>query len=268
MRLTAIALTLALLGMQTPVLTNDDIVLMVKGGIADSVVIAKIRGSHGKFDTSPATLISLKQQGVSDAILEAMTQPGVLSVAPAADHNDPLTYHDAGIYVMKDDRGVRKLTLMEPNSYSQMRNGMSMPLPLPLPVTHKWRALVRGAHARLQLDDPKPAFYFYFNDPVSGPAPRSPSPMRASGPNQYTLVRFDVKQDHRELEIGGVSMAGGVNMGISSRQTVDFDFERLASGVYKVWPRTHLDAGEYCFALSSPGAAGFQLMDFGISPGK
>jgi hypothetical protein len=218
------------------------------------VIVAKIRGSQSKFDTSPAVLISLKQQGVGDAILEAMTQPSAPAppAAPTVDTNDPLTYHDPGIYIMKDDRGVQKLTLMEPNSYSQMRHGMPLPLPVPIPITHKWKASVRGVHARLQLDDPKPAFYFYFGDPLNGPG-RSPSPMRASGPNQYTLAHFDLKQDHRELEIGGMNIAVGFSMGISSRQAVDFDFERLASGVYKVWPRTHLDAGEYCFALSSPG---------------
>ena len=47
---------------------------MVKAGLEDSVIIAKIKSSKCQFDTAPDTLIALKQGGVSSAVMRAMTQ--------------------------------------------------------------------------------------------------------------------------------------------------------------------------------------------------
>jgi hypothetical protein len=55
-------------------LQNPDILKMVKAGLEDSVIIAKIKSSKCQFDTGTDTLISLKQNGVSSAVMRAMTQ--------------------------------------------------------------------------------------------------------------------------------------------------------------------------------------------------
>src|SRR5713226_1408831 len=88
-------------------LTNADVIKLVQAGISDSVIIAKIKNSRTQFDTSPDTLIRLKQLGVSDAVLEAMAQAtGAIPSGhtPPADPNDPLSPHDPGIYLVKTDR--------------------------------------------------------------------------------------------------------------------------------------------------------------------
>ena len=56
------------------VLVNADVVKMAKAGLDDSIIIAKIKLSTCQFDTSPDSLISLKQNGISSAVLRAMTQ--------------------------------------------------------------------------------------------------------------------------------------------------------------------------------------------------
>jgi hypothetical protein len=55
-------------------LTNEDILKMVKAKLGDEVIIAKVKGCRCKFDTSTNTLIKLKQAGVSDSVLQAMTE--------------------------------------------------------------------------------------------------------------------------------------------------------------------------------------------------
>ena len=55
-------------------LTNADIVKLVKAGISDHVIADKIKSSETDFDTSPDTLVKLKQIGVSDALLTAMLE--------------------------------------------------------------------------------------------------------------------------------------------------------------------------------------------------
>jgi hypothetical protein len=55
-------------------LQNGDILKMVKAGLDDSIIVAKIKTSKCQFDTTPDTLITLKQSGVSATVMRAMTQ--------------------------------------------------------------------------------------------------------------------------------------------------------------------------------------------------
>jgi hypothetical protein len=55
-------------------LTNKDVVEMTKAGLAPDIVVAKIRASSSKFDTTPATLAELKTAGIPDLVIMAMVQ--------------------------------------------------------------------------------------------------------------------------------------------------------------------------------------------------
>ena len=55
-------------------LTNKDILEMLKSGLTAEIVIAKIKSSPGKFDTTPTALAELKTAGVPDAVIMAMVQ--------------------------------------------------------------------------------------------------------------------------------------------------------------------------------------------------
>jgi hypothetical protein len=57
-----------------PKLTNADIVDVTKSGLAETVIVAKIKASPTNFDTSPGALQALKQAGISDAVLLAMVE--------------------------------------------------------------------------------------------------------------------------------------------------------------------------------------------------
>jgi hypothetical protein len=54
------------------ILTNESILAMSKGGLDESAILTKIATTSANFDTRPEALVALKQQGVSDRILEAM----------------------------------------------------------------------------------------------------------------------------------------------------------------------------------------------------
>jgi hypothetical protein len=58
-------------------LTNADVLDMLKAGLSQEIVIAKIRASACGFDTAPAALKELKAASVPDAVILAMVQaPG------------------------------------------------------------------------------------------------------------------------------------------------------------------------------------------------
>src|SRR5688500_16063695 len=73
---------------QTPtqVLTNKDVVEMMKAGLAADIVLAKIKSSETNFDTSPAALAELKAANVPDNVILAMVKgpaPANTEAAPA-----------------------------------------------------------------------------------------------------------------------------------------------------------------------------------------
>lgn len=65
------------LSAQAPkVLTNQDVLDMVGAKLSDSVIVSAIRTSTCKFSTGPQDLIALTKAGVSDAVMQVMTEAG------------------------------------------------------------------------------------------------------------------------------------------------------------------------------------------------
>jgi len=58
------------------VLQNQDIIKMVKAGLDDAIIMAKIAGSKCQFDTSTDALIQLKQSGASATVIKAIVGAG------------------------------------------------------------------------------------------------------------------------------------------------------------------------------------------------
>jgi hypothetical protein len=55
-------------------LSNKSIIELTKGGLADSVIIKKIKSSKCNFDTSTDALVSLRKAGVSNQVISAMVE--------------------------------------------------------------------------------------------------------------------------------------------------------------------------------------------------
>jgi hypothetical protein len=95
----AAAMLLALAGIgwgqaaaQPKPLVNADIVKMVKAGLAENTIVLAIQNKPSSFDTSPEELIRLKEQGVSQVVLNAMlnaSNPAPAAPAPAPSEPPP-----------------------------------------------------------------------------------------------------------------------------------------------------------------------------------
>lgn len=57
-------------------LANDDVVSMVKAGLAEATIVLAIQHGPTAFDTSPQALIALHREGVPQAVLDAMLTAG------------------------------------------------------------------------------------------------------------------------------------------------------------------------------------------------
>lgn len=74
-------------------LTNEAVVAMVRAGLSERIIIAKIRSSRRSFDTSSNALIKLKGANVPEAVIEAMLsvpEPGQVSSASPAPSLPPV----------------------------------------------------------------------------------------------------------------------------------------------------------------------------------
>ena len=68
----------------TPVLTNQDIVKLVKAKLSDDLIIQKIAKSKTRFDTSVDGLVALREAGVDDRLLDVMMNPASATAAGPA----------------------------------------------------------------------------------------------------------------------------------------------------------------------------------------
>jgi len=58
------------------VMTNETVIQMVKAGLSENVILAKMRSSQTKFDTRTESLIALKQAGTPEKVMQAIISGG------------------------------------------------------------------------------------------------------------------------------------------------------------------------------------------------
>jgi hypothetical protein len=260
---------------QAETITNQAVLDMVNAKLPADIIIAKIQTTPTSFDLSTDALVKLNQGSVSSDIVKAMIQKGSAPAAVAkpapevVDPNDPNAWHDPGIYAYVSNGRERKLMMLEPTVYSQGKSSGSFATAMTYGIAKmKWKAVVRNAHANVQIGDPQATFYFYFEEKGAGLSHASFG--GTSTPNEFTLLKFDVKKDTRETTVMKAN-AFGSSSGTDDKANIPFTFEKLKPGIYKVTAKQPLSSGEYCFLSASsgnayaPGAAqANRLFDFSL----
>jgi hypothetical protein len=82
-------------------LTNADVVKMVKAGVPENVILRKVQMSGSNFVTSPDALIELKRQHVPDDVMAAMLDSEAAMRMPPGDPNaaPPVVFHSANTHL-------------------------------------------------------------------------------------------------------------------------------------------------------------------------
>ena len=255
------------------VVTNVTVIEMVNAKLPSDVIVTKIQTSKTNFDLSTTALVKLNESSVPSDVVKAMMQKGTAVEMPAAEPpanpNDPNTWHDPGIYVYASNGRETKLVMLEPTVYSQGKSGGHFASAMSYGIAKiKWKAVVRNAHSNVKVGDPKSVFYFYFEEKGAGLS--HPQFGGTSTPNEFTLLKFDVKKEERETTVMKAN-AFGSSTGTDDKANIGFKFEKLKPGIYKVIPTRDLSPGEYCFigagigGAFAPGAAqANRLFDFGV----
>jgi hypothetical protein len=254
-------------------LTNQDILAMVKAGISDDVIIAKIRatGAAGAdasaFDTSVDGLKALKDGNVSDAVIKVMINPApppapVVAAVTAMSVDPYLPPPEVGVYwkdgptfVLIQGRALDQ-TKVGGRAGSYFTDGMR---------NQHWDAYVDGPHSDNIVKERRPTFYLYVPD--------------GSDALDYVLIVLNRKNDRREFQVGSFGGVTGGKSGVKKDKVIDFSAVHVGIRTYKLTLLRDLKPGEYAFFMGtgtsqtmsgahggnrSGGAASGRLYDFSI----
>jgi hypothetical protein len=233
------------------VLTNESVVEMVKAGLSERVIIAKIRTSPTKFDTQTDALIALKKNGVPEKVIEAIMSPS----APAAAAAPPASSAPAGSVAMAPPPaagparptvyqivGGKEVELAAAGSEVQKNNAR---------YSRSTEVVIAGNKAKVRTAERQPVFVL------------------TTPPSEMPLVKLDPGKNDRNLKVGSGSRVpyGGSTStrGIRGEDMIEVDAERDSRGFYRVKPRTPLAPGEYGFVATRGGSPmGSSIYDFGV----
>jgi len=230
------------------VLTNDSVIQMIKAGLPEAVVIAKIKSTATKFDLKTDSLVNLKKAGVSDKVLEAMVAAGSGSApTTGAMPAPPAPAVAAGalkntdvIYQLVGGKYVEMFA-----TSANLETNMAF-------FQSKSEVVLEGKRAQYRTTDKQPVFLSTYS---STDAP---------------LVRLKPGDDHndRNLKIGSgafMPFGGTQKMGVRNEDKIPVTIERDPRGFYKVTPSAALPPGEYGFILATGfGAGSGKIYDFGV----
>ena len=269
---------------QAETLTNDMVVSLVQAGLGDDAVIAKIKASAGHYALSTDDLIALKKRGVSGPVIAAMIESGAQGAVSSkavfsADSPDPMVPHPSGVYMATDARMVR----IDPTTSNQSKTGGILGYAFTGGIASlSIKAVIPNITARVRTGRARPTFYFYFDEATRGLSQAGGASLWLSGPasaitspNEFSLIRFDVKKDRRETRVGSMNLAGA-KAGVMDKDRIPFDYEQVTPGVFKVTPSSDLPTGEYGFLYSVSAGAGpgmwgngtgsARIFDFAVHP--
>jgi hypothetical protein len=267
------------------VLTNIKIIDLVKLGLGEDIIVAKIRQSTCDCQTDTDSLTQLKNAKVPNSIILEMlnatsgnkvsvdgaTEKSKTESAPnqTADNKSIFSrLKEPGIYL--NDNG--ELKLIEPSVFSGTKSNFLIGV-----VTYgikktKIRATVRGKNANMIVSTTNPEFYFVFNPELQNSGSTMSGlfwGMPATSPAEFMLVQMKAKEKIREVVIGETGLFSGESTGASDEDIRDYTFEKLKPGIYKVNLKRNLVIGEYCFYFASNvtglGIGGGKIFDFSIA---
>ena len=269
----ALVLAVFMLGAGVPpavaqeVLTNDSVISMVKGGLGEAVVLARIRSSPANFDTTTNSLLALKKAGVSDKVIEAMVsapRSGAAAAAAPAPAPAPAAPPSGSAPAPSVSAGARTsaggaaATLPRDSIYHLNGAKYTELQPQVIEIemnmaffSQKSEVVLGGQKAEYRITDQQPQFYSYY------------------APTEALLVKLKPgdKKNDRNLKMGSGGyhpFGGSSRQGVRSEDRIAVKSEREANGFYRITPAAALPAGEYGFIVLSGTSAGGRMFDFGV----
>lgn len=250
-------------------LTNDEVIRMVKAGLSDALVVAKIQQAEKvAFDLEVDHLIGLREAGVSETVVKAMLDRSNAPVFPAPSATGSpaaaavpsgmpgFAAEDLGYEAIKValevSEGTTQIRILRGELSSNTVMGFGMMF-MDYP----------GLRARTRTRDRRPSLLVRSSAPLTG--------------GRYFLGKLDSDEDDgiRSLKVSSAKGRLKAGFGGSSRGfmepdhdwVVEFKAEEAGPDLWRVTPAVDLEPGEYgWYADLGSGMQGNGIFDFGVDP--
>src|SRR5579884_27593 len=215
-----LALFLFAAGFAEEAITNDSVVKAVKAGLPESVIVGMVKTQPCKFSLLADDLISLKKDGVSDAVIAAMVArvdaPSTTTAAapPAAAAEPAKTIvADVGVYYKRGEAWAEML----PEPVNWKEGGFMKTIATSGLVKGDVNGNVKGGQSRNKVTCPIEVLIY------------APEGVAVT---EYQFLRLRAHKDSREFRTvtGGVFHASGG----ASRDQIDFEGKKIASRTYLI----------------------------------
>jgi hypothetical protein len=235
------------------VLTNKSIVDLHKAGISDDVIITSINGTACKFDVSPAGMIALKKQQLSDELIKAMVnKTNGVTAAPA--NTPPVAMAKTSTPPPAAKQTGINIDLL--NYVHVMINNQPKPLEKSTAGMRTKQGMFGGS-AMWQIEGPASSVRLGLSDNAT-------FLINTGGSTLPEMVLYRVKsaKGRREVAAMKVNSFSGVKTG---EDVIPVDITKLREGIYQLTPNKKLEKGEYFFAGKAPSSsASMEAFAFGI----
>lgn len=209
-----------------------EIVKLLRSGIGEDVITAKIVRAGKSYDLSADDLILLKQAGATGALLKTMMNPSPAAPAPAAASAPASEYPDEqGVYV----RVKGEWKSIEPEVVN-MRTANTLGMAFSYGIAKaKIKGDIKGVKSQMQ---------------VAAPIELLIKCAEGVSATEYQVVTMELKGDRREFEAAQMGLTGaksGARKGI-----LEIKFAKVGKATYR-GTLTDIKRGEY--GILPPGAA-------------
>jgi hypothetical protein len=241
------------------VINNATIIKLTKSKLAENIIIKKINMSNSSFDTSTDAIIKLKENNVSDEVINKMIEKqGALDIVTEKinitnSNDNNYVFKESGIYFFEN----KKYTSLDPTIVTNTKPKSGL-------FNVKYKAQIEGSESNYQLKSRKPIFYFNFetskkslNDANANSSSDNRSNYinemlgntnyTAISPNDFKLIKLDKVKNRREFVSGKMSPYGQYDMSIGDDYIINFKYEKVSDNTYKIIFKNDLEVGEYCF---------------------
>lgn len=154
---------------------------------------------------------------------------------------------ETGVYLV-DGEQMRKLGQAELDVKSDKKKKILKTIsPIPM-ISGKKRVQIPGEYSEWQVDTPTPEFY-----------------IRLFREERFGIVQLTTRKGSRVVEEWAIAPV--TNMVYEDHEDIGVFKRQAGDNLYKIWPKTPLEPGEYAVIEFSTGEANIQAWDFGYWPG-
>lgn len=207
---------------------------------------------RSQWEDIPLDLVDLKRTESEAAARKAQLEADAKSLAEEEKAERALAKEvsripqDPGVYWLEGNE-VKVLKQAESTVHNNKgRNVLKRLSPIPM-VTGKATLELQGSNSLNVFKDPEQEFYIQLSDQ-----------------ERFGIVKLTPAKGVRVVE--NVTIMPVTNEIVEEAQTVEILRKQLADGLYKIWPREKLPAGEYAVVQFTDGKLNMQVWDFAYKP--